>query len=132
MDAIQANALITKGARIDPRMGRADAQEQAQLAKAWAELLADVALADADAAMTTLLRGLQAGAPAILPGDILAELGTGAESGPEYVDHTPAYLERKKAEALAAAGVSESEYLAAVERGDRGWLESRFPKAVEA
>lgn len=46
MSPREVNILLTKAALLDPRMKRTDQREQADMAIAWAEVLADVTLAD--------------------------------------------------------------------------------------
>lgn len=51
MDAREANALIAKAGLTDPRLRFGDTKEQVAKANAWAELLHDVTLEEANAAL---------------------------------------------------------------------------------
>lgn len=51
MNAFEANVLLTKAALLDPRMKRVDPVEQADMATAWAEVLDDIPLLAALAAV---------------------------------------------------------------------------------
>lgn len=124
MDALQANALLTKAALIDPRLRRTNPRDQAEMADTWSQLLHDVPLSDAETAMMALLRRMQGGDAPILPGDVLTELGVlGQET---VVDLTPRALEVDKRRKLAAAGVTVQDVLD--HQDDAAWLADHFPE----
>lgn len=79
MNAREANVLLTQAALLDPRMKRADPDEQAGMATIWAELLADIALTDALEAMRDHYRTQHR---PLMPADLLERLRPKQE--PDY------------------------------------------------
>lgn len=118
--------FLTRAALIDPRMKRVDPEEQADVAIAWADVLADVVLSDALAALTRLQRERHGGDPVILPGDVLDQVG-GVIAPDGLVDETEQLGMRR---ALAAAGVTEAEYRQ--HQHDAVWVRAHFPRELEA
>lgn len=72
MNAREANSFLTEAALIDPRMKRVNVVEEADMASMWAEVLLDVDLDEARAAMRA-----RYGAPTIpiMPARVLEHVG---------------------------------------------------------
>lgn len=126
MIAVEANVLLTRAALIDPRMKRNDPVEQADMAEAWAEVLADVAPADAARAMrehyATETRPL-------MPADVRAILGLGPLQRDSIPSIDAEVLAASKARVLAAAGVTAEEY--AAHEHDFEWVRARFGPVLQ-
>lgn len=69
MTPIEANVLLTAAALLDPRMKRVDPHEQADMATAWAGVLADVSLADA---LRVLPEHYRVSTDRLMPGNVWA------------------------------------------------------------
>lgn len=125
----EVNIVLTAAALRDPRMKRTDALEQADMAAAWAEDLADVALDDALAAVKAHYATSR---EPVMIADILALVGqTPVEDPWAHVhDVTPDIEAESRARALAAAGVTEDEWEA--HKADPAWVAARFPRQIEA
>lgn len=72
MSPREANVLLTKVALLDPRFKRTP-EEQAAMAKAWAEILADVSL---DAAVAAVNDHYATETRGVMPADIVAAAPT--------------------------------------------------------
>lgn len=81
MIAVEANVVLTKAALLDPRMKRVDPVEQADMATAWAEVLADVPL---EQALTAVTEHYRMSRDAIMPADILERVGVVDEPASPY------------------------------------------------
>ena len=124
MNAREANVLLAKAALNDPRMKRVDPVERADMAEEWAEVLHDVTLTDAVAAMREHYASSR---DAIMPADIRKLAG--AVDGAALPDITDQIVEASKQRMLAAAGVTEAEYLDHTD--DEPWLRAHFPTEFE-
>jgi hypothetical protein len=125
VNSIETNAFLTRAALLDPRMKRTDPLEQADMAAAWADVLADVPLADAVKALSKHYRGSTV---PIMPANVLEMLGVVDEVESSIPDVTAEVVAESKRRALAAAGVTEAELDA--HSHDVAWLRAHFP-AVE-
>ena len=116
--------LLAKAALNDPRMKRVDPVERADMAEEWAEVLHDVTLADA---VTAMREHYASSRESIMPADIRTRAG--AVDVGTLPDITAQIVEASKQRMLAAAGVTESEYLEHTH--DEPWLRAHFPTAFE-
>lgn len=127
MNAREVNVFLTRAALLDPRMKRTDPAEQRDMAKAWAEVLADVPLEVALEALTEHYRGSR---DTITLSDVVAFAQVEAAPYPIRSIDDELQVERR-ARALAAAGVTEQEF--ASHEHDVAWLRAHFaPKELEA
>lgn len=118
--------FLTRAALLDPRMKRVDPREQADMATAWAEVLDDVVLDDAIAALRSHYRG---GSDPITPARVL-ELCP-IPPAPLLPDITAELVAEDMAKQLAAAGVTEAQWRA--HGHNLAWVEAHFDlTAVEA
>lgn len=111
--------FLTRAALIDPRMKRVDPVEQRDMAKAWADVLPDVTLDDALAALAEHYRWTK---ETIAPSDVLALSDVELESPFPSIDAELEADARRRA--LDAAGVTEEEY--AAHENDIPWLRAHF------
>lgn len=119
MSPDEVNVFLTKAALLDPRMKRVDPIEQADMAEAWAELLDDVAL---QAALSALRAHYRTSSDTITPSRVIAL--TDLVTKPVLPDITAEVEAEDRRARLAAAGVTEAEYLA--HQHDRAWVLERF------
>lgn len=119
--------LLSKAALLDPRMKRVDVSEQAAMASAWAEALADVELVDAGEALMAHYRSSR---DPIMPADIVTLVGIREDPWADVPDLTPIVVAESRARQLEAAGVSEEEYER--NRHDPAWIARTFPEQVAA
>lgn len=118
--------LLTRAALLDPYWRRAEPAEQAERASAWAEVLADVAMADALKAVT---RHYRASTSTIMPANVLELVGVVDEIESSIPDVTAEVVAESKRRALEAAGVTEAELEA--HSHDVSWLRGHFPAGPE-
>lgn len=123
MNALEANVVLTKAALLDPRMKRIDQVEQADMATAWAEALADVDVQEALAAVVAHYRTAR---EPIMPADILDRVGWEAPS--PYENITARVAADQKRRALEQAGVTEDEFDA--NKTNPAWIRAHFPDAM--
>lgn len=121
MNALEVNVFLTKAALLDPRMKRVDPRDQADMAEAWAEVLDDVPLTAAVAALRAHYRE---SSYAITPADVMRRVVLPPD--PVFPDITAQFEADSKRAALAAAGVTEAEW--EVHSTDREWLLEHFPQ----
>ena len=95
--------FLTTAGVIDPRMKRVDPVEQADMATAWARVLADVSLEDALAALEQHYRQSR---DAIMPADVLALLRIDVSSVSVIPDRTAEVLAESRRAQLEAAGTT--------------------------
>ena len=114
--------FLTTAGVIDPRMKRVDPVEQADMATAWARVLADVSLEDALAALEQHYRQSR---DAIMPADVLALLRIDVSSVSVIPDRTAEVLAESRRAQLEAAGLTEADV--AEHSHDPAWLAARFP-----
>lgn len=112
--------LLTKAGMVDPRMRRTDPRELADRAEAWAEVLVDVAMADALEAMRAHYRE---SSDALMPSDVVERCAPVERW--DVPDVTDQVVEESRLRALEAAGVTEAEFEA--RKGDRAWVLATFP-----
>jgi hypothetical protein len=111
MNAREVNVLLTNAALIDGRLRR-DAQERADMATAWARVLADVPL---DAGLDALAAHYREETRSVMPADIVARAGEVQAwmpaPSPVALADGPAWLREH--------GVDPDEFQARVEAGER-------------
>jgi hypothetical protein len=121
----EVNVFLTKAALLDPRMKRVDAREQADMAAAWAEVLDDVSMVSALSALRSHYRS---SSDTITPARVIEMVVL--DTKPVLPDITAELLEEDRRQQIAAAGVTEAEYLA--HQNDRAWLLAKFaPRELE-
>jgi hypothetical protein len=126
MIAAEVNVFLTRAALLDPRMKRVDPREQADMSIAWADVLDDVSLEVALAALKTHYRS---SSDTITPARVI-ELAPGVTAA-VLPDITAEIVAESKREQLAAAGVTEAEFLA--NQHDAAWVAARFAtREIEA
>ncbi|WP_382307328.1 hypothetical protein [Herbiconiux sp. UC225_62] len=126
MTADETIVFLTRAALLDPRMKRVDPAEYADMAIAWADLLDDVPL---EVALAALRKHYRESSDTITPARIvdLANLAV----PPALPDITAEVEAESKRAQLAAAGVTEAEYEA--HRFDAAWIAARFQtREIEA
>ena len=121
MNAREAKIFLTEAALLDPRMKRVNALEQADMASMWAEVLADVEMDDARAAMRA---HYCAQIIPIMPAHVLEQLGVTDAAPSTYRHITDDVLADSKRRVLAAHGVTEAEYSA--HEHDADWILAHF------
>jgi hypothetical protein len=121
MNSRETNVFLTQAALLDPRMKRTDPVDQADMAAAWAEVLADVALS---AALVSLTVHYRSRTTSIMPADVLR--GAGVEGSSPIPDITAEVVSDDMRRALETAGVTADEVRA--HRGDAAWLRAHFPE----
>jgi hypothetical protein len=123
VNALEANVVLTKAALLDPRMKRVDQVEQADMATAWAEVLVDVDVQEALAAVVAHYRTAR---EPIMPADILDRVGWEAPS--PYENITAHVAAAQKLRALERAGVTEADF--EKHKHDPAWIRKHFPDAM--
>lgn len=125
MIAREVNIVLTRAALLDPRMKRVDPEEQADMALAWADALADVPL---DVALAAVSAHYRASREPLMLADLVAAAGVDATPDEwEHLDRVDddQVLALSRTRELAAAGVTEAEYAAHAD--DVAWLREKFP-----
>jgi hypothetical protein len=126
MNDTETLVFLTRAAMLDPRMKRTDPVDQADMAEAWSTVLDDVAL---DAALIILRQHYRESSDPITPAVIVAGVGAPQDDYP-YPSLDEQLEADARARALAAAGVTEAEYLA--HEHDVEWLRATFaPRGLE-
>jgi hypothetical protein len=118
----ETNVFLTEAALLDPRMKRVNEVEQADMASMWADVLADVSLADARAAMRAHYRSQTI---PMMPAHVLERVVVVDEMFSRIPDVTDQVIAESKARALEAAGVTEDEFEA--HQHDAAWIRAHFP-----
>lgn len=111
MNAREVNVLLTNAALLDGRLRR-DAQERADMATAWARILADVPL---DAGLDALATHYREATTVVMPADIVTRAGEAQAwmpaPSPVALTDGPSWLREH--------GVNPDEFQARVDAGER-------------
>lgn len=111
MNAREVNVLLTNAALLDGRFRR-DAQERADMATAWARVLADVPL---EAGLDALAAHYREESRAVMPADIVARAGESAAWTPA----SSSVALTDGPEWLRSNGVDPAEFQRRLDAGER-------------
>jgi hypothetical protein len=121
----EALALLAWAAHLDPRLKRTNEEEFASVAEAWAEVLTDVTVDEAKAAVVEHYRVSR---EPLMPADVLERVGWEPPSPHENI--TDQVAERLLQDAIDAAGVTRAQLEAAVARRDVAWIRAHVPALI--